>query len=158
MRAGELCVRDVVTAREDESVTDAARRMSQLHVGDLIVVADQPEGLPRPIGIITDRDLVVRVLARPDGLPANLTISDVMSRELITATEDDDIEGVVAKMREHSIRRIPIVDRGGGLQGLLSVDDVLGWMRDQVQAATKLLERQGRGPFSGLIAMPIQRA
>jgi CBS domain-containing protein len=146
MRAGELCVRDVVTAYEAESVTDAARRMSQLHVGDLIVVAEQLHGLPRPIGIVTDRDLVVHVLARPDRDPATMTISDVMSRELVTVSEDDDIERVVVKMREHSIRRIPVIDRSGGLQGVLSIDDVLGWMRDQVQAATKLLEHQGRGP------------
>jgi CBS domain-containing protein len=136
----------VVTAYEAESVTDAARRMSQLHVGDLIVVAEQLHGLPRPIGIVTDRDLVVHVLARPDRDPATMTISDVMSRELVTVSEDDDIERVVVKMREHSIRRIPVIDRSGGLQGVLSIDDVLGWMRDQVQAATKLLEHQGRGP------------
>jgi len=140
MRAGELCVRDVVTALEHESVTDAARRMSQLHVGDLIVVVERGGALPRPIGIVTDRDLVVRVLARPDHPAA--TISDVMSRELVTATEDDDVEAVVARMREHSIRRIPVVDRDGGLQGIISVDDVLGWMRDQVHATTRLMERQ----------------
>ena len=120
--------------------------MSQFHVGDLIVVAEQRHGLPRPIGIVTDRDLVVHVLARPDRDTATMTIADVMSRELVTVTEDDDVERVVAKMREHSIRRIPVIDRSGGLQGVLSIDDVLGWMRDQVQDATKLLERQGRGP------------
>ena len=146
MRAGELCVRDVVTATADESVLDAARRMAQLHVGNLIVVLAQRHASPRPVGIVTDRDLVVQVLARPDLAPATMTIADVMSRELVTATEDDDVEDVVEKMREHSIRRIPVVDRGGGLQGILSVDDVVGWMRDQVQSATKLLEHQGRGP------------
>jgi len=146
MHAGELCVRDVVTAREDESVTEAARRMSDYHVGDLIVVAEQPHGLPRPIGIVTDRDLVVQVMARPERSPASTTIADVMRRELVVATEDDDIEYVVAKMRAHTIRRIPIVDAQGGLQGVLSIDDVLGWMRDQLAAATKLVERQGHGP------------
>jgi len=146
MRVGELCVRDVVTAHEDEPVTDAARRMSDLHVGDLIVIADQPQGLPRPIGIVTDRDLVIEVLAHPERVPASTKIADVMRRDLIVATEDDAVEDVIAKMREHSIRRIPIVDSRGGLQGLLSVDDVIGWMKDQLEAATKLLARQGRGP------------
>ena len=146
MHVGELCVRDVVTAHEDEPVTDAARRMSELHVGDLVVVADQPHGLPRPIGIVTDRDLVVQVLARPERLPASTKIADVMRRDLVVAMEDDAVEDVVAKMREHAIRRIPIVDAHGGLQGLLSIDDVFGWMRDQLEAATKLLDRQGRGP------------
>ena len=146
MRAGELCVRDVVIAHEDESVVEAARRMAALGVGDLIVVADEGHGEPRPIGIVTDRDLVVEVLAHPERSPATTHLAQVMRSELVLAYEDDDIEAVVAKMRAHVVRRVPIVDRAGGLQGILSVDDVLGWMRDQLQAATRLIERQGRGP------------
>jgi len=144
MRAGELCIRDVVTAFEDESALDVARRMAEYRVGDVIVVADQPPALPRPIGIVTDRDLVVQVLARPDRVPANVRVADVMRRELVVAREDDDIEHIVAQMREAVIRRIPIVDADDGLQGLLSIDDVLGWMRDQLDAATETVERQGR--------------
>ncbi len=147
MRAGELCVRDVVTADENESVVEAAQRMARLGVGDLIVVKDLPHGQPHPIGIVTDRDLVVRVLACPSVVPATTKVSDVMQRELVTATEDDDVEAIVDKMRAHAIRRVPIVDRLGGLQGVLSVDDVIGWMRDQMQTAAKLLERQGQGPW-----------
>ncbi|HEU4733209.1 MAG TPA: CBS domain-containing protein [Kofleriaceae bacterium] len=153
MRAGELCVRNVATATANESVVDAARRMAELHVGDLIVVDEPTQGLPTPIGIVTDRDLVVRVLTRTDRVPAVTKLADVMQREVITASEDDDVEAVVVKMRDHAIRRIPIVDRRGGLQGMLSVDDVLGWMRDQIQAATKLLERQGEGP---LLHVPVR--
>jgi CBS domain-containing protein len=143
MRAGELCVRDVVTAFSDEPVIDVARRMAEYGVGDVIVVIDERSGLPRPIGIITDRDLVIHVLARSDLVPANVKVADVMRRELVVAREDDDIEAVVAKMREHAIRRMPIVDDRGGLQGMLSIDDVLGWMRDQLAATTKTVERQG---------------
>ena len=146
MRAGELCVRDVVTADENESVVEAAQRMAQLAVGDLIVVKDRPHGQPHPIGIVTDRDLVVRVLACPGVVPAMTKLSDVMQRELVTATEDDDVEAIVDKMHAHAIRRVPIVDRLGGLQGVISFDDVIGWMRDQMQTAVKLLERQGQGP------------
>lgn len=147
MRAGELCIRDVVTAWQDESVVEAARRMARFDVGDLIVVKVQPTGeQPHPIGIVTDRDLVVHVLARPDRDAEATTIGDVMQRELVTATEDDDVEAIVERMRAHAIRRIPIVDHLGGLQGMLSIDDVIGWMRDQIQTATKLFERQGHGP------------
>lgn len=152
MRAGELCIRDVVTARDNETVTEVARRMAEYRVGDVIVIADRPHALPRPIGIITDRDLVVGVLARPDRSPASTTVGDILQRELVVATEDDDVESVVAKMRARDIRRIAIVDRGGGLQGILSLDDVFGWMRDQLDAATKLLEHQGRGPHFDLRA------
>ena len=146
MKAGELCVRDVVTARTDETVVDAARRMAQLHVGDLVVVVARPSGLPRPVGIVTDRDLVVQVLARPERNPASTTVGDLLEVDLVVADQDEDVEQVLARMREHAIRRIPIVDHDGGLLGILSVDDLLGWMREQIDATTRLVERQGEGP------------
>ena len=112
MRARELCIRDVVTAQKDESALDAARRMALLEVGDLIVVQERRHGQPRPIGIVTDRDLVVRVLAG-ELVPAATKVGDIMRRELVTAREDDDIEAVAAKMRKHAIRRVPVVDHLG---------------------------------------------
>lgn len=147
MTAGELCVRDVVTASADESVIDAARRMAALHTGDVVIVAAAPGGtLPRPIGIVTDRDLVVRVLAEGRD-PTATSLEEIMQPELVLAREDDTVEHVLEQMREHAVRRVPIVDRAGGLQGVLSLDDLVGWMRDQLQAATILLERQGQGPL-----------
>jgi len=102
--------------------------------------------MPRPIGILTDRDLVVRVYAEPDVAGANLVVGDVMRRELVVAHESDEVEAVLGKMREHEIRRIPIVDRDGGLQGVIALDDIVGWMSEQLRVATRLLEHQGRGP------------
>lgn len=147
MQAGDLCVRDVVTARATESVVEAARRMATFDVGDLIIVEERATGLPRPLAIVTDRDLVLQVLARPELVPSNTKLADIMRRDLVTATEEDDADAVLEKMRAHAIRRIPIVDRDGGLQGMLSIDDVLGWLRDDIVTATKLLERQGHGPL-----------
>ncbi|HEX3763226.1 MAG TPA: CBS domain-containing protein [Kofleriaceae bacterium] len=147
MKAGELCVRSVVTATADESVVDVARRMAELRVGDLIVVERRPTDRPRPIGIVTDHDLVVRVLTRADRAPATTTVAEVMQTELVTATEDEDVERIVSRMRDHAIRRIPIVDHCGRLQGMLSLDDVLGWMREQIEAVSKLIERHGTGPW-----------
>lgn len=140
MRAGELCIREVFTAQRDESVGAVARRMSDLNVGDLIVVDDQETS--RPIGIITDRDLVVHVLARSDRIPTQVTVGDVMSPELVTAREDDDIETVVARLRMHAIRRIPVVDGEGRLQGIVSLDDLLDWIGEQVAAMSRLVRRQ----------------
>jgi CBS domain-containing protein len=137
----------VATAGEEELVVDAARRMSDLRVGDLIVVVGQPEGQPRPVGIVTDRDLVVQVLARPERNSAETRVGEVMQREVVVAAEEDEVESVIEKMRAHAIRRIPIVDRDGGLQGILSLDDMLGWMCDQIQSAAELVERQCRGPL-----------
>ena len=149
MKAGELCIRDVVTAELDESVVEIARRMAEYHVGDVIVVDGRADGQPRPIGILTDRDLVVKVLARAERDPATTKVADVLPRELVTANEEEDVEVIVEKMRLHGIRRIPIVDLQGGLQGVLSLDDIVGWIRNQLQAATRLLEKQGELFYGG---------
>lgn len=147
MKAGELCIRNVATATADESVVEIARRMAELRVGDLIVVERRPTDRPRPIGIVTDHDLVIRVLTRADRAPVTTTVAEVMQSELVTATEDEDVERVVSRMRDHAIRRIPIVDRCGRLQGMLSLDDVLRWMREQIEGVSKLIERHGTGPL-----------
>lgn len=142
MRAGELCVRTVYTALPDESVVDAAQRMAEHQVGDLIVVDEPGDGTVRPIGILTDRDLVLRVLTRPDRIPAQTKISEVLSKETVTAMDDDDVEEVLAKLRRHAIRRMPIVDHQGVLQGIIALDDIVGWMAEQLEVAAALLERQ----------------
>ena len=140
-------MRDVVTASADESVVEVARRMALLDVGDVIVVEERAGQLPRPIGIVTDRDLVIEVLARPEASPGTTTIADILRRPLVTATEADDVDAVLETMRQHVIRRIPIVDRDGGLQGVLSIDDVLGLLRDDIAIVAKVLARQGQGPL-----------
>lgn len=149
MKARDLCIRNVATATASDTVVAAARKMAEFRTGDLIVVEPRPSSPPRPIGIITDRDLVIRVLACPERSPATTTIGDVMRPGLVTASEDEDIERIVAAMRDHAIRRIPIVDLRGGLQGILCLDDVLGWMREQIEAAARLLELHGEGPRVG---------
>lgn len=146
MQAGELCIRVVATAEPDEFVADAARRMAELGVGDVIVVENGHNGLPRPVGILTDRDLVVDVLANPERSADTTKVGDIMHCDLVTATEDDDIERVVDMMRIHKVRRIPVIDDQGGLQGILALDDVIAWMRDQLQATTRVLEHQAGGP------------
>ena len=142
MRAGELCIRTVVTAFPDESVVDAARRMADYQVGDLVVVDAPGDGSAHPIGIVTDRDLVVRVLTRTDCVPSQTKVTEVMRKDVVTATEDDDVEHVLASLRRHNVRRMPVVDRRGVLQGIITVDDIVGWMSDQLKLTVGLLERQ----------------
>lgn len=145
MKAGELCIRIVFTADPDESVIEAARRMRDQRVGDLVVV-DQVDGAAHPIGIITDRDLVTRALAE-GGAGLRLRVRDVIADELVTATEDDHVEAVLAKLDRHGIRRIPIVDHAGRLQGILTLDDIVTWIGEQVEHTRALIGRQAElGP------------
>jgi len=141
MKAGELCTRTVVTATADESVIDAARRMTEHDVGALVVV-ELAGGLARPIGIVTDRDLVTRALIR--GEPIAGVVGDVMDTELVTAGENDDVDAVLAKLRQRAVRRVPIVDPRGALLGILTLDDIVEWLSEELRDAATLIDRQAR--------------
>ncbi len=144
MKAGELCIRNVITADPGDSTIACARRMEEHGVGDLVVVEGFDGGV-RPVGIVTDRDLVTRGLARGGAEAGRLHARDVMSERPLVAAEDDDIDAVLAKLRKNGIRRIPVVGSRGELVGILSLDDVMAWITEQMRDATALLDRQGGG-------------
>lgn len=141
MDAGELCIRRVYTAEANESIVAVAQRMADNNVGDLVVV-EQTDGDVHPIGIVTDRDLVTRGIARGAPLALELTVRDVMRENLVTAFDDEAVDVVLRRIKEHGIRRIPIVDRAGVLQGILTLDDIVAWIGEQLNDAARLLEEQ----------------
>lgn len=136
MTIGRICQREVDFAEPKESARAAARRMSTRCVGTLVVI----DPSRKPVGIVTDRDLVVRVLA--EGLePDSTLIADVMTRHPATVSENTPIEDVLALMRTKSVRRMPVVDKQGHLVGLVSVDDVLSLLAEEFRHLGKLLEK-----------------
>jgi CBS domain-containing protein len=138
--AGEVCNREVVYAHRDTPVADAARLMREHHVGDLVVL-DGRKGERTPVGIVTDRDLVIEVIAA--GVrPEDLTVGDVMSEELVTAREEEGLPDVIKRMRSKGVRRVPVVDSAGALVGILSVDDVIELFAEQVTDLAKLIARE----------------
>jgi CBS domain-containing protein len=140
MTVGEVCNREVVFVLATESVVEAARLMRQHHVGDLVVVEER-EGRRVPVGIVTDRDLVLEVLAAEID-PNKLTAGDVMSDELVTAREEDSLFDTIERLRAHGIRRLPVVDREGSLVGILTVDDLIELLAEIVSHLAALLERE----------------
>jgi CBS domain-containing protein len=151
MKAGELCSRTVVTANRDESVIDVARRMAEHDVGSVVVVDEAA----RPIGVVTDRDLVTRALAR--GEPIAGVVEDVMDAGLVTAREDDEVDTVLAKLRHRAVRRVPIIGAEGCLIGILTLDDIIGWISEELRDAAVLIERQGREVTRSESAEPSRR-
>jgi CBS domain-containing protein len=143
MRTGELCVREVVTATRDELVRDIAARMTELHVGSVVVV-DYEDEAPRPIGIVTDRDLVRTLSLEELGHTRALTVGDVMSRDLLTAIESEDVLTALARMRARGVRRLPIVDERGALVGMLAFDDIVEWLTEELTGLTRLVGRERR--------------
>lgn len=142
MAIGSVCTTEVAVATRDTTVFEAARMMRQLHVGDLVVV----EGGRSPIGIVTDRDIVLSVVAT--GLDANVfTLGDLMTRDLVTVREDTGVFETIQLMRLHGVRRLPVTDREGGLVGIISVDDLVELLADEMAELGKLIAREQAHEF-----------
>ena len=137
MSVGRICTRVVATADAAEPVQAAADRMNARNVGTLIVL--NPER--QPLGIVTDRDLAVRVVARGKD-PFTTTVGDAMTLFPRTVREDTSIENAIAMMRVGPFRRVPVVDREGKLVGLLSIDDVLELLAEEFRDIGKLLKAE----------------
>jgi CBS domain-containing protein len=136
MRIGEICIRDVVHVERSTPLQEAARLMRSQHVGALIVVDQGGYGLS-PVGIVTDRDIVVQVIAA--GLdPASLTAGDVMARDLVTAQEDQGLYDTLDQMHRHAVRRLPVVDKLGCLAGVIASDDLLELLAMQLSSLAKV--------------------
>ena len=119
----EMCMPDVVYCGPDTRVAEAAQLMRGKHVGDLVVVED-PTGERIPIGVVTDRDLVVEVLAKELD-PAITKLVDIMRTPVVVAAETEDTAQAIERMRTHGVRRIPVVGEGGALVGIVTLDDLL---------------------------------
>lgn len=140
MSVGEVCNRDVVVIKKGESALDAALLMRRFHVGDLVVVEEEG-GQRIPVGILTDRDIVIEAVAE-DVNSRELTVGDIMSSDLVTVNEDEDIVDTVKMMRTNGIRRVPVVDRAGVLVGIVTVDDLIELLAEVLDDLTKLIRRE----------------
>lgn len=125
MIVSEICRRNPVTIGEHEELDTAAKLMRERHIGYLIVVEPYPpHAAPRAVGVLTDRDIVVGVLAKGTD-PRLVRVGDVMTREPVVVSEDASLNAALADMRRIGVRRIPVVDAVGQLVGVLSLDEVL---------------------------------
>ena len=142
MKTGDVCNRIVIYVNQDESVRHAAEMMRKYHVGNL-VVTESGEAKQMPVGIVTDRDIVVEVIAKGVD-PEELTVGDIMSDELALASEEDDISDVLDAMRQSAIRRMPVVDSSGALVGVLALDDLLQLYAADLSAIAAIVGTQRR--------------
>lgn len=137
MTVGDACNREVITTTPPVSLVEAATLMKSCHVGDVVVVEEQ--GSQRvPIGILTDRDIALALAGRAVRLPY-MRVSDVMSHDLVTAVEDENLRDAIAKMQAHGIRRLPVVNAAGGLEGILTFDDVIELLSEELWQLAKLV-------------------
>ena len=140
MRIGDICTRDVIQCTRSTTALEIAQIMRRSHVGDVLVV-DQPNGHKVPVGIVTDRDLTVEVMALETD-PTTVTAGKLMGAELATAGEEDDIYEVVELMRFKGVRRVPIVDAQGGLTGIVTLDDLLNLIGGELTLLGRVMSRE----------------
>jgi len=140
MPIGELCVRQVVVTPRETSVLEAAKLMRQYHVGD-VVVTDQRNGHRAPVGIVTDRDIVLEIVAQ-DLSASNLSVGDIMSNDLVTVSQDEGVFQTIQRMRARGARRAPVVDSDGNLTGIVSVDDLVELLAEELGELAKLVTRE----------------
>jgi CBS domain-containing protein len=142
MAIGEICSREVMFVHRGESARDAARLMREHHVGALVVV-DERDGLRVPAGVITDRDIVVAIVAKgvdPDGL----RVDELMSGDLTIAQETDGISQCIARMRARGVRRMPVVDARGALVGIVAADDLLDLLAEELSGLARTIVNEQR--------------
>jgi CBS domain-containing protein len=120
MKISEICRSDVVSIDQNASAAEAAKIMKRSRIGSLIAIE---EGSNKPIGIITDRDIVLKVIAEGKD-PSSVKIAEFMSKNLYMENQDTDIAEVISMMKEKGIRRVPIIDDESRLCGIVSLDDL----------------------------------
>jgi len=140
MNIGEICTRTVVTCRREASATELAQLMRDRNVGDVIVV-DEHEGRVTPVGLVTDRDLVVAVMAK--GVDPDLVRAEgLIASEIVTAFESELVYDAIWHMRGKGIRRLPVVDTHNHLLGMLTADDVLQFLAEELTEVARIAPRQ----------------
>ncbi|MEQ6341558.1 MAG: CBS domain-containing protein [Gammaproteobacteria bacterium] len=140
MPIGEICNREVVFATRDTSILETAQLMRRHHVGDLVVV-DEKNDKRIPVGIVTDRDIVIEVIAKEADINI-LTAGDIMGPELGTVREGEGVFETIQMMRLKGVRRMPVVDPHGGLVGIVSVDDLVELLAEEMNELAKLISRE----------------
>lgn len=141
MTIGSICKKNVVVAPKDERIVDAAKRMRMLHVGAIVVVA-QRQGIQVPIGILTDRDIVLSIVASdPEHLPC-LLVGDAMSDDLVTVRTETELADGLKLMQQRGIRRLPVVDSAGGIVGIVTADDIIRFLAEELGDLVELLNRE----------------
>lgn len=136
----DLCTPDVISCTPDKSALHAARLMRQHHVGDVVIVED-PETGRSPLGVVTDRDIVVEVLGKELD-PARVTLRQIMRTPVVIASLSEEVAQALERMKFHGVRRIPVVDEASRLIGILCLDDLLKRLAAEAATLAEVVSRE----------------
>lgn len=141
MRVGDFCSHSVVTCRHATRVVELARIMRDQHVGAVVIVEPQAGARPRPVGVVTDRDLVVQVMAQTAD-PELLLVGDLLVADLVSARVSESVYKAARLMSVNGVRRLPVVDERGGLVGIVVADDLIRAMAEVMVDASRTAQQQ----------------
>ena len=142
MKVGDVCSREVYVVSRGEPLAGAVQEMRKRHVG-AIVVADPAGELLRPVGIVTDRDVVYGQIARQADLFC-LAVDDVMTPDPLTVSESAEVAEVVESLCRRGVRRAPVVAASGDLVGIVTLDDLLPAIAEELSALAELIGYQAK--------------
>jgi CBS domain-containing protein len=141
MKLGHVCETAVVTTFAETSLADATAEMRRRQVGALVVVEER-QGATWPVGIVTDRDIAVALTTHTSGEMTR--VGEVMSRNLIVASDHDDFFEGLTKMRRFGVRRLPIITLDGRLRGIITLDDIVDVLSAKLREAAAVVPRERR--------------
>lgn len=140
MTVGEYCNRETIIIGPHEPVIEAVSLMREQHVGALVVTEERHQEQV-PIGILTDRDILIEILAEGVSIDA-VTVGDIMNRDPKVAWDDEDVTTIIKRMRVNGIRRMPVVNEENVLQGLITLDDLLELIAAELTDLAALISRE----------------
>lgn len=142
MRVESVYTPSVVATTRSATLEEAADAMRKFHVGALLVV-EGPEGTASPVGVVTDRDMVLQAVA--DGIgPLDATVGDVMTPSVETVGESADLNEALERMRSAGVRRLLVTRADGRISGILSVDDVIDGLAAELVNLAALMKQEIR--------------
>lgn len=147
MTIGDICSREIYAVRRDEPLAAAVREMRERHVG-AVVVAEPAGELLRPIGIVTDRDVVCGQVDRRADLSC-LAVADVMTPDPLTISESAGVAEAVESLCSRGVRRAPVVADTGDLVGMVTLDDLLPAVAEELGALADLIGYQAKRELKG---------
>lgn len=136
MRVGDICTKNAVTVTASTRVRSAAETMRDEHVGDVVVTKDDKR---LPIGILTDRDIVLALASRGDDALGDVPVGEIMTKAVIVASEHDEIDEVLSNMKANGVRRVPVIDRRDDVIGVLAYDDLVAYYSKQLATLSKVV-------------------
>ncbi len=136
MAITECCHENVVTAAPTAAILDIIELMKDRNIGSVVITEKK-----KPVGIITDRDILLRVIAQGKDL-GNIKVKEVMTKKPMVLSEEIGLFDALKKMEGKKFRRFPVVDAKGELKGILTIDDLISHLISELSIITGIIEEQ----------------